>query len=73
MINWRRPSVQDVTEPSELVSHAEPGPRCYRRKVHSLLYFFLQQEERNPASQMSASFPHRAVQPRLKRSRARQT
>lgn len=34
MINWRRPSAQDVTEPSELVSHAEPGPWCYRRKVH---------------------------------------
>lgn len=42
--------MQDVTEPSDLVSHAEPGPWCYRRKVHSLLYFFLQQEERNPAS-----------------------
>lgn len=28
MTNWRRLSVEDITEPSDLVSHAEPGPRC---------------------------------------------
>lgn len=45
MMAWGKPPVEDVPEPSHLVSHAEPEPRlpshppAVRGKVHSFLCF----------------------------------